>query len=178
MKRASEFRHGDDARGFTLLEMMVVASLLTVVLAIVGNFLITSERAVANASVHVSDNGNARAAVESLQRTIQFATAIEVSSTGADLYTEQQNGSCDEWFVSSGVLYMEVGSNPASAVVRGVVAPASGTVFTYNSAYPDLVGVQFTVSQNASQDPNGGISVDDNFLGENASLAISQGSAC
>jgi hypothetical protein len=145
---------------------MVVCSLLTVVLGIVGGFLIASNKAVATAAVRLSDTQDARNAEQRIAATVQFATSLSVSN-GKTLYAEQVGGTCDIWSISGTDLELTVGSQ-TSTIAADVVAPTSGSIFERNTSYPGLVSVRFTVKQaTVTTGTDAGMSVDDTFTAAN-----------
>ena len=162
---------------------MVVCALLTVVLGIVSGVLLASGKAVATAAVRLGDTSDARTAAQEIGSSMEFATSLSIGGSGQCLYAVQPSvpSTTVEWKISGGYLTRTSGSN-TSTIISGVTPPSSGVAFAPASSanlttYSGLVSVRFTVDQNTSEDKTG-MPVDDTYLAENASGAVSTSGSC
>ena len=162
--------------GFSLIELTVAAFILAVVLAIVGNYLFSASRTVANSAAHQDDNAAAQTALGLMENNIRFACNMSISA--GTLYVENScsdpQPSCTEWSQAGGRLIERSASGNSSAVASGV----TGLNFNTNNSYNALVTVQFNLKQpqDAVGDP-GGISVTETLTARNMSGAVAVGSA-
>jgi type II secretory pathway pseudopilin PulG len=144
--------------GFGLLEMTVAGVVLAIVLSIVGNYLISASRTVAQSTAHQDDNAAAQRALSLIESNVRYACNMSILS--GTLYVSNSAGACSnpsqpvcaEWYLSGGNL-VEKTSSGSAPVVSGV----SGLTFTGNTSYNGLLTVQFNLRQPADQsnDPNG-----------------------
>ena len=168
-------RHPGD-EGYTLVELMVAALILAVILAMVGNYLISADRTVANSTAHRDDLAAAQTVVGLMEANIRFACNMSISS--GTLYVENSCGTpqpaCTEWSASGAQLIDKTTSGGSAAVANGI----SGLGFSANSSYNGLVTIQFNLKQPQDQtrDP-GGVSITQTLTARNMSSAVSTGSA-
>lgn len=160
--------------GFGLLELIIAGAVLAVVLAMVGNYLISASRTVAQSTAHQDDNAAAQQALGLIESNVRFACNLSILA--GTLYVSNSAGNCSnpsqpacaEWSLSSGNL-VEKTLNSNATVARGV----SGLTFTGNGSYNGLVTVQFNVRQppDQSDDPNG-VTVNETLTAQNMTQAI------
>ncbi len=165
--------------GFGLIELMVSGVILAILLAIVGNYLISAGRAVAQSTAHQNDNAAAQRALSLIDTNVRFACNASILS--GTLYVANTGGSCNnpsqppcaEWSLSGNSL-IEKSSSGSATIVTGV----SSLTFTGNAAYNGLVTVQFNLRQpqDQSADP-AGVTVDETVTAQNMPQAVSVGSA-
>jgi prepilin-type N-terminal cleavage/methylation domain-containing protein len=166
-------------QGFGLIELMVAATILTILLAIVGNYLVSAGRAVAQSTAHQNDNAAAQRALSLIDTNVRFG--CNASIVGGTLYVANTGGSCNnpgqppcaEWYLSGNSL-IEESSSGSATVASGV----TGLAFTGNAAYNGLVTVQFNLRQphDQSSDP-GGVTVNETVTALNMPQPVSIGSA-
>lgn len=166
----------DREAGFTLIEVTVAALILAVVLAIVGNYLFSASRTVADSAAHQDDTAAAQTALGLLESNIRFACDMSISS--GTLYVENSctdpQPSCTEWSQADSQLVEKSPAGNSAAVATGV----TGLSFSANDSYNALVTVQFNLKQpqDAAQDP-GGVSASETLTARNMSGAVTVGSA-
>ena len=165
--------------GFTIVELVVAGTILAVALAMVGNYIISAGRSVAQSTAHQDDNAAAQRIIDQLDGNIRFACSISIS--GQILYVANTSGTCTtpgepacaEWTSSVGSL-IETTASGTSTIARGV----SALSFTSNSAYSGLVTFQMTLRQPQDQaaDPPG-VSINQTVTARNMSQPVLTGSA-
>ena len=164
-----------DDRGFGLLEIVVVAGLLGLVLAIVMSYLVSANRTVGTAAARAGDNAAAQRVMSLLDADIRFATNVSISSSSPTLYVQSSTlPVCAAWSLDSqGNLTEQTKSGSVSVVARGV----TGLTFSGNANYAGLVTVAFTLAepQNAVAD-KGGVAVNETVTAENMSGPVTSSS--
>ena len=174
MRSEAMTRHPRDD-GYTLVEMTVAALILAVILAMVGNYLISADRTVANSAAHRDDLAAAQTVLGLMEVNIRFACDMSIS--GGTLYVENSCGTpqpaCTEWSASGGQLIDKTTSGGSEAVANGI----SGLAFSSNGSYNGLVTIQFNLKQPQDQarDP-GGISVTQTLTARNMPGPVATGS--
>lgn len=170
--------------GFTLVEVVLSAALLVVVLAIVGNYLISANRTVTQSTAQQNDNAAAQRALGLLEANIRFA--CDMSINGGTLYvantgvncTNSSQPACAEWSTSAGQLTEKTSITGSGVVASGV----SALSFTQSSQYNGLVTVQFTLKQPQDQGSDtSGATVNQTLTARNMSHSVQTGtvvSAC
>lgn len=168
-------RHPGD-EGYSLIELTVAALILAVILAMVGNYLISADRTVANSAAHRDDLAAAQTVLGLMEGNIRFACDMSIS--GGTLYVENSCAApapaCTEWSASGSQLIEKTTSGGSVAVANGI----SGLAFTTNSSYNGLLTVQFNLKQPQDQvrDPRG-VSATQTLTARNMPAAVSTGSA-
>lgn len=161
------------------MELMLAAVLLTILLAIVGNYLISASRSVAQSTAHQDDNAAAQRALSHIDTNVRLACNVSILS--GTLYVSNSGSACNnpnqpacaEWYLSGGNLVEKVATGNA-IVATGI----SGLAFTGNAAYNGLVTVQFNLRQPQDQaDDTAGVTVNETVTALNMTQAISIGSA-
>lgn len=168
-------RHPGD-EGYSLIELTVAAMILAVILVMVGNYLISADRTVANSAAHRDDLAAAQTVLGLMESNIRFACDMSIS--GGTLYVENSCAApqpeCTEWSASGGQLIEKTTSGGSEAVANGI----SGLGFSTNSSYNGLLTVQFNLKQPQDQarDP-GGVSATQTLTARNMPSAVPSGSA-
>lgn len=165
-------------RGFTLLEMMISTAILSIVLLIVGSYLVSANRTVAQSTAHQDDNAAAQRTLDVLEGNIRFACNVAIF--GGTLDVKGSDGTCSvpgqpvcaEWSITQGQLTERTSSGLAT-VATGV----SGLTFSTNSSYNGLVTVQFVLRQpqDQSADP-AGVSLSETLTARNMAQPVTSGS--
>lgn len=166
--------------GFGLVELMIATVILTILLAIIGNYLISASRAVALSTAHQNDNAAAQKTLSLIDSNVRFACdasilsgTLYVANTGGSCGNNPSQPSCAEWYLSGNNL-MEKSSSGTATIATGV----SGLGFTGNTDYNGLVTVQFNLRQPSDQsaDP-GGVTIDETVTAQNMSHSVATGSS-
>jgi prepilin-type N-terminal cleavage/methylation domain-containing protein len=176
--------------GFTLIELVLTLALLGVVLAIVGNFLVNSDRTVAASTASMDANAAAQDAFDRLDADIRFACEVSIPSQGASTVyllnspdsncsTSEPGASCAEWTLSGQQLTRQVsGEASAGEVATGV----SSLSFATNTAYPNLVGVSLQIQPQSSIGSPSPVSLDETVSATNipsgSSVEVSSTPVC
>ncbi len=135
MNRPLKFTRDSPQRGFTLIEMLIAASLSIIVLTTVGGILISALRTQETARTVTDAANTAQQIVRSVQTGVRNASAVSVTSdatAGTQLLLARTIGSdpasttasCQAWYytpANGGAVYM-MKTTPASAITL----PASG----------------------------------------------------
>ena len=167
-------RSRDD--GYTLVEVTVAALILAVVLAIVGDYMLSANRTVASSAAHQDDNAAAQTALGLIDSSIRFACDMSIS--GGTLYIQNSCGSpqpaCTEWSASGNQLVERTPSGGTAAVANGI----SGLAFSTNTSYNGLVTVHFNLKQPQDQtgDPEG-VSATETLTARDMAGVVAVGSA-
>ena len=165
--------------GFGLIELMVAGVVLAILLAIVGNYLVSASRSVAQSTAHQDDNAAAQRAAALIDTNIRLA--CNVSILNGTLYVSNSGGACSnanqpacaEWYLS-GANLVEKSASGNATVATGI----RGLAFTSNTDYNGLVTVQFNLRQPQDQaDDAAGVTVNETVTALNMTSAVSIGSA-
>jgi Tfp pilus assembly protein PilW len=156
--------------GFGLLDLVIAGAILAIVLVMVGNYLISASRTVAQSTAHQDDNAAAQRTLSLMESDVRFACNLSILA--GTLYVSNCGSSsqpaCAEWFASGGNLIEKTTSGNA-VVTRGI----TGLTFTGNVTYNGLVTVQFNLRQPPDQtyDPNG-VTVNETLTAQNMTAGI------
>ena len=183
--------------GFTLVESLVVLSILAVVVAISLNFLVTADNTVNVATERSSNNAQARLVLSQIDATVRDASNVSIAN--GNLYIDSSLPStsgflgsreplCVEWAVVSGGLAEYAGATSTSwypttpiTTWQGVTAAAGPVAFSSSPAttgtpttvplYPGLVNVNLLVNQHPAV-AGSGVDLTDSIAASNMTSAV------
>ena len=166
---------GANDDGVTLVEVIVAGAVLVVILVIVGNYLISATRNVAQSTAQQDDNAAAQKALGLIESNIRFACSMSISAetlyvvNGLSGCSNPGQPACAEWSGAGGLLTEKTSSTGTSTVANGV----SGLSFTSNNAYNGLVTVTFNLRQPQDQAADAaGVAVNETLTARNMSQAV------
>lgn len=152
-----------DERGTTLLELMIVISLLSVVIWAAMSWLIEADRAVATSTDRAVNNTAAQSALDLLDSNLRFASSVSILG-GSTLYVQNGDSNntveplCVAWSEQNGDLVEQTTSNSAQAT--NIAPGVSGLSFSPSSSnYTGLVTVSFTLNQSTKDAESTGVPV-------------------
>lgn len=138
IRRVLDRVHARDARGFTLVELLIASALMVVVGVVVGGILINSlvaEKTVRTTTQATSAGQLVASAIES---GVRNATWIDLDTTGGEYFLRVRTASgeatvtwnCKAWFISGGSVYQRTSSaaitKPSASNLTGWTLLASG----------------------------------------------------
>jgi len=176
----TRLRNQGAEQGITLVEVTISGLVLAIVLAIVGNYLISTNRTVSEGTAQQNDNATAQRVLSLLEANIRYACNMSIN--GGTLYvanaglncTNQGQPVCAEWSSSGGQLTERTSVTNADVIANGV----SGVSFTQANQFNGLVTAQFTIRQPQDQasDPIG-VTVNQTLTARNMSQSVLLGTA-
>lgn len=182
-------RRAHDESGFTLVEVLITASVLTVVLASVLSLLFSVQQGFNRQVSRAQSVEQARLAIEQIQKEVLSARAATVPSSGQgltmDVYTRtneltrtvSEASQCVQWRIDAGRLESRRWTPPwdsSEAALWQVVATdvtntSTNPMFELSSPTSPYAARLVTLSLHTNADPSSGreVEIDSSILGRN-----------
>jgi prepilin-type N-terminal cleavage/methylation domain-containing protein len=145
--RAAHRRRSDDERGFTLIEMMIATSLLTLVIAVICSSLWTVQRNEQFSRGRTEALDSMRGSLDRMTKDLRQAYSINGTpdATTLDVNTYLNGVPTRIYYDMTGsTLIRRVNGGPAIPVQKGLT---SSSIFSYtpDATSPDVVSIVFVV---------------------------------